>query len=73
MALNEDKITLTGEVTNVYPGMKFEVTTENGHKIMCVLSGKLKVNQIRVLSGDKVDIEVSAYDITKGRIIWRHR
>lgn len=73
MAVNDEKITITGKVTDVYPGLKFEVTTENGHKIMATLSGKLKLNQIRVLSGDMVDVEVSAYDVGKGRIVWRHK
>lgn len=68
-----DSITLKGTITDVYPGTKFEVTTENGHKVTCTLSGKLKINQIRVLKDDTVDIEVSAYDLTKGRIIWRYK
>ena len=70
---SSDSITLKGTITDVYPGTKFEVTVENGHKVTCTLSGKLKINQIRVLKDDIVDIEVSAYDLTKGRIIWRYK
>lgn len=71
--MSSDKITISGKVTDTLPGAKFEVTTENGHKIICALSGKLRINQIRILSGDTVDIEVSAYDPTKGRIVWRNK
>lgn len=70
---SSDSIALKGTITDVYPGTKFEVTVENGHKVTCTLSGKLKINQIRVLKDDIVDIEVSAYDLTKGRIIWRYK
>lgn len=73
MAANEDKIVIQGQVTNLFPGTKFEVTTDNGHKITATLSGKLKVHQIRILMHDKVDVEVSAYDLERGRIIWRYR
>lgn len=70
---SDDVISLKGTVTNVFRGTKFEVTLENGHKVTCTLSGKLKINQIRVLMNDTVDVEVSAYDLTKGRIIWRYK
>lgn len=73
MASSADTITLQGKVTDVFPGTKFEVTLENGHKVTCTLSGKLKMNQIRVLKDDTVDVEVSAYDLMKGRIIWRYK
>lgn len=68
-----DKVEVKGKVTKVLPGTKFEVTLENGHVVTCTLSGKLKVNQIRILQDDVVDIEVSPYDLTKGRIIWRYK
>lgn len=70
---SDDKITVRGVVTNVYPGSKFEVTLENGSKVQCTMSGKLRVNQIRIINGDNVDIELSAYDLTRGRIIWRYK
>ena len=66
-----DGITLSGMVTQVFPNSMFEVTVENNHKVMCSISGKLRLNNIKILNGDKVDISVSPYDITKGRIIWR--
>ena len=71
--MSDDVISLKGVVTDVFRGTKFEVTTENNFKVTCTLSGKLKINQIRVLKNDTVDIEVSAYDPTKGRIIWRYK
>lgn len=70
---NEDKILVPGTVSKILPGTKFEVTLENGHVVVCTLSGKLRMNQIRVLVGDKVDVEMSLYDITKGRVIWRYK
>lgn len=70
---SDEKIVLKGTVTDIYPGTKFQVTTEKGHVLTATLSGKLKIHQIRVLKNDTVDVEVSAYDITKGRIIWRYR
>ena len=70
---NEDKILISGNVSKILPGTKFEVTFENGHVVVCTLSGKLRMNQIRILVGDKVDVEMSPYDITKGRVIWRYK
>ena len=70
---NEDKILISGNVSKILPGTKFEVTLENGHVVVCTLSGKLRMNQIRILVGDKVDVEMSPYDITKGRVIWRYK
>ena len=49
----------------------FEVTLENGHKIIATISGKLRQNFIRILTGDKVTVELSPYDLTRGRITWR--
>ena len=54
-----------------YPNAMFEVTLENGHKILATISGKLRMNYIRVLTGDKVTVELSPYDLTRGRITWR--
>ena len=63
----QDVIEVAGVVTNAM----FEVTLENGHKILATISGKLRMNYIRVLTGDKVTVELSPYDLTRGRITWR--
>lgn len=68
-----DKIKMTGTITEVFPGAKFKVNLENGLAIDCSLSGKMKVNSIRVLPGDKVDVEISPYDLTKGIISYRYK
>ena len=64
-------IEVAGVVTDSYPNAMFEVTLENGHKILATISGKLRMNYIRVLTGDKVTVELSPYDLTRGRITWR--
>ena len=58
-------------VTDLYPNAMFEVELENGHKILANISGKLRMNFIRILPGDKVTVEMSPYDLTRGRITWR--
>ena len=55
------------------PNSMFQVELENGHKVLAHISGKLRMNFIRILPGDKVTIELSPYDLTKGRIIWRDK
>ena len=55
------------------PNAMFQVELENGHKVLAHISGKLRMNFIRILPGDKVTIEMSPYDLTKGRIIWRDK
>lgn len=67
-----EAITLDGEVTRVDRGL-FEVTLENGHKVDCTVSGKLRMNFIKIILGDKVTVEVSPYDLKKGRIVWRYK
>ena len=67
----QDVIEVAGVVTDSYPNAMFEVTLENGHKILATISGKLRMNYIRVLTGDKVTVELSPYDLTRGRITWR--
>ena len=67
----QDVIEVAGVVTASYPNAMFEVTLENGHKILATISGKLRMNYIRVLTGDKVTVELSPYDLTRGRITWR--
>lgn len=71
--MKDTDIILKGTVTTVQPNSKFEVTTEKGHKVIATLSGKLRTNRIRILLGDTVDVEISEYDVTKGRIIWRYK
>ena len=67
----EDVIEVEGKVLESLPNAVFHVELENGHKIMAHISGKLRMNFIRILPGDKVTIELSPYDLTKGRITWR--
>lgn len=70
----EDKIEMPGYVTDVLPGSKFKVTLEeNNMEVMCTLSGKLRMNHIRIIHGDKVDVSLSQYDLTRGIITWRHK
>ena len=66
-----DVIEVEGLVTDLYPNAMFEVDLENGHKILANISGKLRMNFIRILPGDKVTVEMSPYDLTRGRITWR--
>lgn len=67
----EDVIEVSGKIIEVLPNATFQVELENGHKILAHVSGKLRMNFIRILSGDKVTVEMSPYDLTKGRITWR--
>jgi translation initiation factor IF-1 len=66
-----DVIEVEGIVTDTYPNATFEVELENGHKVLAHISGKLRMNYIRILPGDKVTVELSPYDLSRGRIIWR--
>jgi translation initiation factor IF-1 len=68
----EDLIELMGKVNEVLPDTRFRVELENGHNIIAYAAGKLKKNQIRILAGDKVSLEMSAYDLSKGRIKFRY-
>ncbi|MGI6152063.1 MAG: translation initiation factor IF-1 [Christensenellales bacterium] len=67
----QDVIEVEGRVTEAYPNAVFEVELQNGHKILAHISGKLRMNFIRILPGDRVTIELSPYDLTRGRITWR--
>ena len=69
----EDVIEFEGVVTEVLPNMTFKVTLSNGHVITAYISGKLRQNFIRIIEGDKVKIEMSPYDLSKGRITWREK
>jgi len=68
-----DVIEIEGKVLEKLPNATFQVELENGHKIIAHISGKLRMNFIRIIPGDKVLIEMSPYDLTKGRIIWRDK
>ncbi len=67
----DDVIEIEGIVTDSFPNAMFEVELPNGHKILAHISGKLRMNYIRILPGDKVTVELSPYDLTRGRITWR--
>ena len=69
----EDVIETEGKVVEVLPKTQFRVILNNGHEILAYLGGKLRINNIRILEGDKVKIEMSPYDLTKGRIIYRNK
>jgi len=69
----DDVIEVEGTVLEKLPNAMFQVELENGHKILAHISGKLRMNFIRILPGDKVTVELSPYDLTKGRIIWRSK
>ncbi len=67
----EDVIEVEGVVTEALPNAVFRVSLPNGHKIIAHLSGKLRQNYIKILEGDRVTVELSPYDLSKGRITWR--
>ena len=73
MAKDEDKIVVEGMVVEALPGTQFKVRLENGHEILAYLSGKMRKFYIRILLGDRVKVEMSPYDLTRGRITYRHR
>ena len=67
----DDVIEVEGVVTEAYPNAVFEVELPNGHKVLAHVSGKMRMNYIRIYPGDKVTIELSPYDLSRGRITWR--
>ena len=67
----EDVIEIEGTVIEALPNANFQVELANGHRILAHVSGKLRMNYIRIVPGDKVTVEMSPYDLTKGRITWR--
>jgi translation initiation factor IF-1 len=67
----DDVVELQGVVIEALPNAMFQVELENGHRVRAHISGKLRMNFIRILPGDKVTIELSPYDLTRGRITWR--
>jgi len=66
-----DVIEVEGVVQEALPNATFKVELQNGHKVLAHISGKLRMNFIRILPGDKVTLELSPYDLTRGRITWR--
>jgi translation initiation factor IF-1 len=69
----QDVIEIEGTVTEALPNAQFKVELPNGHIILAHISGKLRMNFIRILPGDKVTVEMSPYDLTRGRITWRSK
>ncbi|CAC9925102.1 MULTISPECIES: translation initiation factor IF-1 [Peptoniphilaceae] len=69
----EDVIEVEGVVTDALPNTNFKVKLENGHEILAHISGKLRMHYIRILPGDRVTVELSPYDLTRGRITWRKK
>lgn len=69
----EDVIEVEGTVIDALPNAIFKVELENGHEVLAHISGKLRMNYIRILAGDKVTVELSPYDLTRGRITWRNK
>ena len=67
----EDVLEVEGTILEALPNAQFKVELTNGHQILAHISGKLRMNYIRILPGDKVTVEMSPYDLTKGRITWR--
>jgi translation initiation factor IF-1 len=72
MAKEEDKIRVEGEVIEALPGTQFRVKLDNGHEILAYLSGKMRRYYIRILLGDRVSLEMSPYDLSRGRIVYRY-
>lgn len=73
MAIKEKKIETEGTVVEALPGTQFRVELENGHEILAYLCGKMRKYYIRILLGDQVKVEISPYDLTRDRIIYRYK
>lgn len=69
----EEPIQMSGNVIEALPNAMFRVCLENGHEIICHVSGKIRMHYIRILPGDEVTVEMSPYDLTKGRITYRFK
>ncbi len=69
----EEPIQMAGDVIEALPNAMFRVKLENGHEIICHVSGKIRMHYIRILPGDQVTVEMSPYDLTKGRITYRFK
>ena len=68
----EELIEMTGVVTEVLPDSRYRVTLDNGHHLVAYTAGKMRLHHIRIIAGDKVSLEMSPYDLSKGRINFRH-
>lgn len=73
MAKTETALTFDGTITECLPSTKFIVNLDNGFNINCVLAGKLRMHYIKLITGDRVKVEMSPYDLTKGRITYRYK
>jgi translation initiation factor IF-1 len=73
MAVREETIEVEGEVTEALPNTMFRVTLDTGHDVLAHISGKMRVHYIRILPGDRVKVELSPYDLERGRITYRFR
>lgn len=73
MAKKEGKITVEGTVVEALPGTQFRVELDSGHKVVSYLSGRMRKYYIRILLGDRVKVELSPYDLSRGRITYRYR
>ncbi len=69
----DNVIELEGKILEVLPNTQFRVELENGHKVLAHVSGKIRMHYIRILPGDKVTVEITPYDLTRGRITYRHK
>ena len=69
----EDVIEIEGTVVEALPNTNFKVKLENGHEVLAHITGKLRMNYIKILPGDKVKLELSPYDLSRGRITWRDK
>ena len=69
----EPAIEIDGEIIETLPNAMFKVKLENGHQVLAHISGKMRMHYIKILPGDKVKLELSPYDLTKGRITYRHK
>ena len=73
MTKTEEKLEIEGVVTEALPNTMFKVELDNGHEVLAYLSGRMKKYYIKVLLGDRVRVELSPYDLTRGRIVYRHK
>ena len=73
MAKQDDKIEVEGEITEALPSTMFRVKIDDGHEVLAKISGKMRKHYIRLLPGDRVKVELSAYDLTRGRITYRNK
>lgn len=69
----EDMVEMEGVISEVLPSAMFRVTLDNGHTVLATIAGRMRQYRIRVLAGDRVNVEVSPYDLTRGRITYRHK